>query len=58
MAEEAGRRAASDEERELLEHLDEPNWFEDAEVTAQLRAMLEPLAAHYFLKARTREGTR
>jgi malonyl-CoA decarboxylase len=46
----------SDEERTLLEALDRPDWFEDAELTAQLRAVLEPLAAHYFLKARTSKG--
>jgi malonyl-CoA decarboxylase len=46
----------SDEERTLLEVLDRPDWFEDAELTAQLRAVLEPLAAHYFLKARTSKG--
>lgn len=46
----------SDEERELLKHLDEPKWFENAEATAQLRGVLEPLAAYYFLKARTSKG--
>src|SRR4029077_7022998 len=46
----------TDEERTLLEHLDRPDWFEDAELTAQLRGVLEPLAAHYFLKARTSKG--
>jgi malonyl-CoA decarboxylase len=46
----------SDEERTLLEALDRPDWFENAELTAQLRAVLEPLAAHYFLKARTSKG--
>jgi malonyl-CoA decarboxylase len=46
----------SDEERTLLENLDKPDWFEDAELTAQLRGVLEPLAAHYFLKARTSKG--
>ena len=46
----------SDEERTLLEALDKPDWFENAELTAQLRAVLEPLAAHYFLKARTSKG--
>lgn len=46
----------SDEERTLLENLDKPDWFEDAELTAQLRGVLEPLAAHYFLKARTAKG--
>ena len=46
----------SDEERTLLEQLDRPDWFEDAELTSQLRAVLEPLAAYYFLKARTPKG--
>ena len=46
----------SDEERTLLENLDKPDWFENDELTAQLRAVLEPLAAHYFLKARTAKG--
>ena len=46
----------SDEERTLLENLDKPNWFENAELTAQLRGVVEPLAAHYFLKARTSKG--
>ena len=45
-----------DEERTLLEALDRPDWFENAELTAQLRTVLEPLAAHYFLKARTSKG--
>jgi malonyl-CoA decarboxylase len=46
----------SDEERTLLESLDKPDWCENVELTAQLRAVLEPLAAHYFLKARTAKG--
>jgi malonyl-CoA decarboxylase len=46
----------SDDERLLLENLDKPDWFENAELGAQLRALLEPLAAHYFLKARTSKG--
>jgi malonyl-CoA decarboxylase len=46
----------SDEERALLENLDKPDWSGDAELTSQLRAVLEPLAAHYFLKARTPKG--
>jgi malonyl-CoA decarboxylase len=46
----------SDEDRALLENLDKPDWFKDAELGAQLRAVLEPLAAHYFLKARTPKG--
>ena len=46
----------SDEERALLESLDKPDWFEDAELASRLRAVLEPLAAYYFLKARTPKG--
>ncbi len=46
----------SDEERALLAHLDEPDWFNNAELAAQLRAVVEPLAAHYFLRARTSKG--
>jgi malonyl-CoA decarboxylase len=46
----------SDEERPLLEHLQNPGWVDDSELTAQLRAVLEPLAAHYFLKAKTSKG--
>src|SRR5450432_92681 len=46
----------SEEERKLLAHLDEPDWHNNAELTSQLRAVVEPLAAHYFLKARTSKG--
>src|SRR5258707_6358141 len=46
----------SDEGRALLDHLDEPDWFDNAELAPQLRSVLEPLAAHYFLKARTSKG--
>jgi malonyl-CoA decarboxylase len=46
----------SDEERSLLASLDAPKWFDNEETTAQLRAVVEPLAAHYFLKARTAKG--
>src|SRR5262249_21419144 len=45
----------TDDERELLENLDK-DWTGNAELTGQLRAVLEPLAAHYFLKARTAKG--
>src|SRR6266581_78243 len=38
----------TEEDREVLKHLDEPKWYENAETTAQLRTVLEPLAAHYF----------
>ncbi len=46
----------SDEDRQLLEALGKPDWFENAELAAQLRTVLEPLAAYYFLKARTPKG--
>jgi malonyl-CoA decarboxylase len=46
----------SDEDRALLAHLDDPKWFESEELAAQLRAVLEPLAAYYFLKARNAKG--
>lgn len=46
----------TDEERTLLQNLDRPDWHENAELTAQLRGVLEPLAAYYFLKARTSKG--
>jgi malonyl-CoA decarboxylase len=46
----------SDEERALLDQLETPDWFGHAELAAQLRSVLEPLAAHYFLKARTPKG--
>jgi malonyl-CoA decarboxylase len=46
----------SDEDRVLLGHLEQPDWIENPELAAQLRSILEPLAAHYFLKARTSKG--
>jgi malonyl-CoA decarboxylase len=46
----------TEEDRQLLEHLDSPAWIENAELAAQMRGMLEPLAAYYFLKARTSKG--
>lgn len=46
----------TDEERTLLAHLDNPDWINDAPLAAQIRAVLEPLAAHYFLKAKSARG--
>jgi malonyl-CoA decarboxylase len=46
----------TDEDRALLDELDKPDWFSDPAVAAQLRSLLEPLAAYYFLKARTPKG--
>jgi len=48
--------ARIDEDRALLAHLDQSDWTENPELAAQLRGVLEPLAAHYFLKARTPKG--
>ncbi len=46
----------SDDERTLLEQLDKPDWFENAGLAAQLRSVLEPLAAHYFSESAHPEG--
>ncbi|WP_027580359.1 malonyl-CoA decarboxylase [Bradyrhizobium sp. Ai1a-2] len=46
----------SDDDRLLLESLAKPDWFENTELAAQLRTVLEPLAAYFFLKARTPKG--
>jgi malonyl-CoA decarboxylase len=46
----------SDEDRTQLVHLDEPDWFDNVELAQQLRSVLEPLAAYYFLKARNPKG--
>src|ERR1700748_874698 len=46
----------SDEGRALLGQLDTPGWTGNAELSTQLRSIIEPLAAHYFLKARTPKG--
>ena len=46
----------SEADQALLARLEVPGWFEDAELAAQLRAALEPLAAFYFLKARSPKG--
>jgi malonyl-CoA decarboxylase len=46
----------SEGEHETLRHLDDPKWFENAELAAGLREVLEPLAAHYFLRARNSKG--
>jgi malonyl-CoA decarboxylase len=43
----------SDQDRALLGHLDTPDWTANAELAQQLRSVVEPLAAYYFLKART-----
>ena len=52
----AGDIRVTEEDRALLENLDRPDWFEGTELATQLRSVLEPLAAYYFLKARTAKG--
>jgi malonyl-CoA decarboxylase len=46
----------AEEERNILKQLDDPNWIESEPISAELREALEPLAAHYFLRARTSKG--
>lgn len=46
----------NDEDRALIDQLSTPQWLDDAEQAAKLRAIAEPLAAHYFLKAKTPRG--
>ncbi|MDB5656516.1 MAG: Malonyl-CoA decarboxylase, partial [Tardiphaga sp.] len=46
----------TEDERALLAHLDDAEWINDAPLAAQLRAVIEPLAAHYFLKAKLPRG--
>ena len=45
---------ASDQRR-LLAELDSPNWVENETLVSALRPIVEPLAARYFLQARTAE---
>jgi malonyl-CoA decarboxylase len=46
----------SEEGRAVLGQLDTPDWFQNAETATQLRSVVEPLTAYYFLKARTSKG--
>jgi malonyl-CoA decarboxylase len=46
----------SEEERALLKQLDDPKWIESEPIATELRDVLEPLAAHYFLRARNAKG--
>ena len=46
----------SDEERTMLAALDEWNWADNPVAAETVRRVLEPLAAHYFLKVRTPDG--
>lgn len=42
--------------RDTLAALDRPGWYDDEETAESVRAVLIPLAAHYFLKARDARG--
>jgi len=42
--------------KEVLAALDRPDWHRDQDTAEQVRAVLMPLAAHYFLKARGPRG--
>jgi len=46
----------AEDERALLAELDNLDWIKDAALTARLRRVIEPLAAHYFLKAKRGDG--
>ena len=46
----------TEEERAVLKHLDEPDWWGNPELEGELRPIVETLAAYYFLKARTPKG--
>jgi malonyl-CoA decarboxylase len=46
----------SDEERAMLAALDEWSWVDNPTAAEYARRVLEPLAAHYFLKAKTPDG--
>jgi malonyl-CoA decarboxylase len=52
----AGDVPLSEEERELVKQLDDPRWVESEPIATELRDVLEPLAAHYFLRARNSKG--
>lgn len=45
-----------DEARAQIAAVDDPAWSSDPEAAERLRKIVEPLAAHYFLKARTPDG--
>ncbi|MFT4095793.1 MAG: malonyl-CoA decarboxylase [Rhodoblastus sp.] len=45
-----------DDARTLLAEIDAPEWTSDPEKAERLRKIVEPLAAHYFLKARLPNG--
>lgn len=54
--EKEGRALLSDEDQAALGFLADPDWIRDEGLKAQLRPLLEALAAHYFLEARSANG--
>jgi malonyl-CoA decarboxylase len=52
----ADSRVLLDADRETLVLLDSPEWVSQPEQAERLRSVLMPLAAHYFLAAKNREG--
>jgi malonyl-CoA decarboxylase len=46
----------SDEDRALVELLNDPDWVNDEALALQLKPVMEQLAAHYFLKAKSARG--
>ncbi|ASY71689.1 MCD, Malonyl-CoA decarboxylase MCD [Sinorhizobium fredii USDA 205] len=46
----------TDDERKVLDLLDDPAWADDANAASKIEPLLLPLAAHYFLIERTPEG--
>ncbi|HUZ67820.1 MAG TPA: malonyl-CoA decarboxylase [Beijerinckiaceae bacterium] len=41
------------EQRDLIAKLDNPRWVDDRALSSELRAVIEPLTARYFVEART-----
>lgn len=53
---EADKLPVAEEDRNLLEGLDDAKWLDDPNEAKRRRKVLEPLAAHYFLDAKNRHG--
>ncbi|MET0172498.1 MAG: malonyl-CoA decarboxylase [Agrobacterium vaccinii] len=48
--------ALSAEDRATLSAMDKPSWSDDAEVVTKIERIIVPMAAHYFLTAKTADG--
>ena len=51
-----GAALVSPDQTALLAHLDDPNWLREPARVADMRAVLEPLAAYSFVEARAKNG--